>query len=982
MMMPIHGSVDDAHTILLGVEEELYFTPNFNEYIRNERLNWSRFDGNPNICGSPTFGWVFWSQLGKSSLSFSLAFFFLLLFLGAQPLFSFTDNSADLIRQAIQKLISTEDLPDSLVQFWAATKTSEGRTLLTTQFQPFALGPTYSAAERDGLCEYRMGMCRKYNNSFYADAECAQELLGLPGRVFLNQLPESTPRVELYTLKEYPQRDLALRCKIVSSVAVPVFEHSSHTCVGVLEIAPNGFMGPVWHGKSILGQMYDIFQEVGLQCFDGYKHYEQQIGDENIAFTTAFLELKMVLETVCKIHKLPLAMTWVPCSACNDLRRGQLLSEGVEFIRPRNHWPVQKFMEVSKCSHLRKGVVAGMVVSSHNMLYCSDITKLSLVEYPFVPHARHCNFRGVCPGATEIVTTQKKKNRYRDYSWTSLSLILGTMEENFRTFKLASGLKLGDLLSVEVIDFLKGQKLRSVQKIQAKGGGEMLQIRQLDQVSMGAIHSGTNVVSEDLFFYPLVSEDQNYILPSLEALQNGEVTMQLDSSHQPPLDPPNNGQNVVIAERNIVTVTSSEERKRKTQREHKETGVRIEVLLDDILKCAKLKRKGAAKKLQDERKSVKEEKEWYGENQGKRNYKSHSLRCTESFNRENVVGELQQLQTNDETKQKMLEILKRFHSEEEVDSMDEDDSTLSEETMEKILSGDQIGLDDLSAEEKKRFQRAVASGELSKLIEPWEPWWLKPSARTISLSREGTQLIQPLSNEETVTSAQHGPESDPAHDIPPGPETPLPPINKLSSTEPSPLLAVHLIDIIYTYCFTLRLYNGDWESDPIGASMDMLSVSSVLGQGGQPESVSEALSHCLEQTCSPAFRHMGGLQFGLGLLDDVIALLSLGGAALVCLLCDLQRLVQAAEGELKSESEKQWKSKRGEIRSKLKLGERKIYFIMCWVHEQPREAWCSMAALVNAEKGSAMEFAGNRGGTLRMQNRVEARGKALIEELE
>lgn len=37
-----------------------------------------------------------------------------------------------------------------------------------------------------------------------------------------------------------------------------------------------------------------------------------------------------------------------------------------------------------------------------------------------------------------------------------------------------------------------------------------------------------------------------------------------------------------------------------------------------------------------------------------------------------MVGELQQLQTDDETKHKMLEILKRFHSEEDVDSMDED----------------------------------------------------------------------------------------------------------------------------------------------------------------------------------------------------------------------------------------------------------------------------------------------------------------------
>ncbi|KAI7994795.1 Zinc finger HIT domain-containing protein 2 [Camellia lanceoleosa] len=361
-------------------------------------------------------------------------------------------------------------------------------------------------------------------------------------------------------------------------------------------------------------------------------------------------------------------------------------------------------------------------------------------------------------------------------------------------------------------------------------------------------------------------------------------------------------------------------------------------------------------------------------------YKSHCLRCTESFMRENVVEEMRQLQPDDENKQKMLDILKRFHSEEEMDNMDEDDSTLSEETIQKILSGYEISVDDLSAEEKKHFQRAVASGELSKLIEPWEPWWLKPSARTISLSREGTQLVQPVAKQETVASPPDDLGSDQSYEIPPGPETPLPPISKLSPTEPSPLLAVHLVDIIYSYCFTLRLYNGDWQSDPIGSATVVLSVSSVLGQGGQPEIVLEAVSHCLEQTCSPAFRHMGGLQFGLGVLDDVISLLSLGGSALVCLLCDLQRLIQAAEGELKSE--KPWKSKKSEMRGKLKLAERKVYFIMCWVHEQPGEAWSSLAAIVKAEKSSTMEFGGSKGVNLRMESKVETRGKALIEEVQ
>ncbi|KAM7525927.1 hypothetical protein LguiA_015829 [Lonicera macranthoides] len=359
-------------------------------------------------------------------------------------------------------------------------------------------------------------------------------------------------------------------------------------------------------------------------------------------------------------------------------------------------------------------------------------------------------------------------------------------------------------------------------------------------------------------------------------------------------------------------------------------------------------------------------------------YKSHSLRCTESFMKENVVEELQQLQPGDETKQKMLDILRRFHSEEETDSMDEDDSTLSEETIQKILSGGQISFDDLSAEEKNHFQRAMASGELSKLIEPWDPWWLNPSARTISLSQEGTQLIQPLVKlEPSSSSLQADIESNQPHDFPLGPDMSLPPTSKLSSTEPSPLLAVHLVDVIYSYCFTVRVYNGDWQSDAIGSATVLLTISSVLGQGGQPETVPEALAHCLEQTCSPDFRHMGGAQFRLGLMDDVVSLLGLGGSALICLLCELQRLIQAAERELKREKPR--KLKRTEIKSKLKSAERKVYFMMCWVHEQPVEGWASLAAIVRTEKAAILDYGGAERG--KMEDEVKTRGKTLIEEV-
>lgn len=370
-------------------------------------------------------------------------------------------------------------------------------------------------------------------------------------------------------------------------------------------------------------------------------------------------------------------------------------------------------------------------------------------------------------------------------------------------------------------------------------------------------------------------------------------------------------------------------------------------------------------------------------------YKSHSRSCTESFMRDNVVEELQQLEPNDATKQKMMDILQRFHTqEEEMDSTDElvdgtsgdvTDSTLSEEVIQKILSGGEIHVDDLSDDEKKRFQRAVVSGELSRLIEPWEPWWLKPSAKAISLSQQGSRLVQPLVTHESIPSRSDNIEVDQSLHIPPGPETPLPPVSKLSATEPSPLLAIHLVDIIYSYCFTLRLYNGEWLTDPIGSVMHCLSISFVLGQGGKPKTVSEAVSHCLEQTCSPALRHVGGLQFGLGLLDDVVCLLSLGGTALVCLLCDFQRMIQAAAKELKLE--KPHKSRRLEIKGNLKSAERKVYFIMCWVHEQPEDTWFSVAGMVEAEKSATLACTGNRKDTLSVQDKAQPRGKMLIEEV-
>ncbi|KAE9455986.1 hypothetical protein C3L33_12103, partial [Rhododendron williamsianum] len=164
----------------------------------------------------------------------------------------------DKLRQAFHKLILYPELNESLVQFWApTTEALEGRTLLSTQNQPFALGKT---SDKLGLCEYRMisKECK-----FYVDrksGEQEEEQLGLPGRVFLYQLHESAPNVEHYSVNEYPQSHLGSHCPIKAAWAVPVFEHSSQTCVGVLELVSSMENVAFWYRRSFLGNLDRVFQ--------------------------------------------------------------------------------------------------------------------------------------------------------------------------------------------------------------------------------------------------------------------------------------------------------------------------------------------------------------------------------------------------------------------------------------------------------------------------------------------------------------------------------------------------------------------------------------------------------------------------------------------------------------------------------------------------------------------------------------------------
>jgi hypothetical protein len=113
-----------------------------------------------------------------------------------------------------------------LAQVWAPVRNGN-RYKLTTSGQPFVLDP-----HSNGLHQYRT-VSLMY--MFSVDGE-NDEILGLPGRVFQQKLPEWTPNVQYYSSKEYSRLNHALHYNVRGTLALPVFEPPGQSCVAVLEL--------------------------------------------------------------------------------------------------------------------------------------------------------------------------------------------------------------------------------------------------------------------------------------------------------------------------------------------------------------------------------------------------------------------------------------------------------------------------------------------------------------------------------------------------------------------------------------------------------------------------------------------------------------------------------------------------------------------------------------------------------------------------
>ncbi|GJU33138.1 NIN-like protein [Tanacetum coccineum] len=260
-----------------------------------------------------------------------------------------------------------------LVQFWSPVAVRK-RWLLTTWDQPFGV-----CVADEGLYSYRL---KSELRAIVVDGE-DNEVLGPVGRVYSQKSPE-----------------WSTECKIYGYINLPVFEPSSNSCVGVLEIITSS--NYVDYAFEV-DEVSKALKKQNLKSPNVFEDHIYYISDERRQHELdgIFKALKMV----CDNHNLPLAQTWTvseycgfgaksghleqTCSSFNKSCIGRVCmsTDNLPFyVRDLSMW---EFHKACSKTHLGKSQgVVGRSFSSCGSWFCRDVTEFEEDDYPLVPFAR------------------------------------------------------------------------------------------------------------------------------------------------------------------------------------------------------------------------------------------------------------------------------------------------------------------------------------------------------------------------------------------------------------------------------------------------------------------------------------------------------------------------------------------------------------------------------------------------------------------
>ncbi|GLV38288.1 uncharacterized protein CBL_12937 [Carabus blaptoides fortunei] len=171
------------------------------------------------------------------------------------------------------------------------------------------------------------------------------------------------------------------------------------------------------------------------------------------------------------------------------------------------------------------------------------------------------------------------------------------------------------------------------------------------------------------------------------------------------------------------------------------------------------------------------------------------VQCTEQFYHESVMTELRTQDKDPAMKQKMLDILNKVHaSDHNEPDIDSDDDEETPDLAERLAN---VDLNDvktiwslLTADEKQEFESLVRSGDVTKLVPLWIPWWeqhvKKPLVQELHTNLEPDYIKSCPKVMENIKLFQ-----------------------SLTKVKPSDCVKYNVVNTIAAYTCTVRYFNGD-----------------------------------------------------------------------------------------------------------------------------------------------------------------------------
>ncbi|XP_027343416.1 protein NLP9-like [Abrus precatorius] len=296
-------------------------------------------------------------------------------------------------------------LDERMLRALSFFKESAGGGILAQVWVPIKHGDQIilSTSEQPYLLDQMLAGYREVSRTFTFSAEgklgC---FLGLPGRVFISKVPEWTSNVGYYSMSEYLRVEHAINHKVRGSIAFPVFDlYSDLPCCAVLELVTTKEKPDFDRELEIVCH---ALQLVNLRTTKPLRLLPQCFSDNKRA---ALIEIVDVLRSICHAHRLPLALTWIPCcyteGSKGEATRIQI-KEGHSSSNEKSILCIEEsacyitdiamggFVRACILHHLEEGKgIAGKALQSNNPFFYHDVKTYDISEYPLVHHARKYN---------------------------------------------------------------------------------------------------------------------------------------------------------------------------------------------------------------------------------------------------------------------------------------------------------------------------------------------------------------------------------------------------------------------------------------------------------------------------------------------------------------------------------------------------------------------------------------------------------------